>query len=246
MALGESQFRRRNDHAHSQRRRVEHRQRSDRPARQHSRRAGHLRRDGRVQRRRRNDLLAGHLWRGLPRHHQSRYAPCLPAKRQNPASGPYQRPGAPHPQEANRLGRRSARCRGLPLSFAAKYQAQILGNAYPLIYQAGSDAVNSTFENLSLQVARSYQGGYYQDGTWSEGTNVTFRNVSVACSTPNGCFPMRPGGQFFYLYDTVFFSNGAASAQWGVPEPFIQTISFGIGNGGTGSPQSLVSDIEFR
>src|SRR6266478_4253167 len=135
---------------------------------------------------------------------------------------------------------------GLPLSFAAEYQAQILGNAYPLIYQAGSDAVNSTFENLSLQVARSYQGGYYQDGTWSEGTNVTFRNVSAACSTPNGCFPMRPGGQFFYLYDTVFFSNGAANAQWGVPEPFIQTISFGIGNGGTGSPQSLVSDIEFR
>src|SRR6266705_1163023 len=135
---------------------------------------------------------------------------------------------------------------GLPVGFAAKYQAQILGNAYPLIYQTGGDAVNSTFENLSLQVARSYQGGYYQDGTWSEGTNVTFRNVSAACSTPNGCFPMRPGGQFFYLYDTVFFSNGAANAQWGVPEPFIQTISFGIGNGGTGSPQSLVSDIEFR
>ena len=124
--------------------------------------------------------------------------------------------------------------------FGSKYQAQIIGNAYPQIFQTGSTATAATFENLSVQCVRAYQGCYYQDGTWSQGVFTTFRNFSAG-STPGG-FPMRPGGQFFYLYEFVFFTNGAAIGNWGVPEPFIQTNSFGIGN----STQSLVSDMEMR
>lgn len=124
--------------------------------------------------------------------------------------------------------------------FSSKYQAQIIGNAYPQIFQTGSTAVQSTFENLNVQCNRVYQGCYFQDDTWSAGTNMTFRNFSAG-GTP-GCFPVRFGGQFFYVFDTVFFSNGAAIANWGVPEPFLNTIAFGVGNG----PQSLASNLTFK
>ena len=125
-------------------------------------------------------------------------------------------------------------------SFSGKYQAQIIGNAYPQIFQTGTTAVQATFENLNVQCNRVYQGCYFQDDTWSAGTNMTFRNFSAG-GIP-GCIPVRFGGQFFYLFDTVFFSNGAGIANWGVPEPFLNTIAFGVGNG----PQSLASNLTFK
>jgi hypothetical protein len=125
-------------------------------------------------------------------------------------------------------------------SFSGKYQAQIIGNAYPQIFQTGTTAVQATFENLSVGCNRAYQSCYFQDDTWSAGTNMTFRNFSAGGNP--GCFPVRFGGQFFYLFDTVFFSNGAAIANWGVPEPFINTIAFGVGNG----PQSLASNLTLK
>lgn len=125
-------------------------------------------------------------------------------------------------------------------SFSGKYQAQIIGNAYPQIFQTGTTAVQATFENLNVQCNRAYQGCYFQDDTWSAGTNMTFRNFSAG-GIP-GSFPVRFGGQFFYVFDTVFFGNQAALANWGVPEPFINTISFGIGN----SPQSLAGNVTLK
>jgi hypothetical protein len=129
---------------------------------------------------------------------------------------------------------------GAFVSFSGKYQAQIIGNAYPQIFQTGTTAVQATFENLNVQCNRAYQGCYFQDDTWSAGTNMTFRNFSAG-GIP-GCFPVRFGGQFFYVFDTVFFSNGAGIANWGVPEPFLNTIAFGIGNG----PQSLGSNVTLK
>ena len=126
-------------------------------------------------------------------------------------------------------------------SFSGKYQAQIIGNAYPQIFQTGTTAVQATFENLNIQCNRVYQGCYFQDDTWSAGTNMTFRNFSAGGNTP-GCFPIRFGGQFFYVFDTVFFGNGAGIANWGAPEPFINTIAFGIGNG----PQSLAGNVTLK
>jgi len=127
-------------------------------------------------------------------------------------------------------------------SFAGKFQAQIIGNAYPQIWETGTTAVGQTFENLNVQCNHLYQGCYFQDNTYSAGTDMTFRNIGFGGQP--GCFPIRFGGQFFYLFDSVFFSNGASESTWGVPEPFINTIAFGIGQPPT--QQSLGSDIELR
>ncbi len=131
---------------------------------------------------------------------------------------------------------------GAQISFSGKFQAQIIGNAYPQIWETGTTAVGQTFENLNVQCNHLYQGCYFQDDTYSAGTDMTFRNIAFGGQP--GCFPMRFGGQFFYLFDTVFFSNGANGSTWGVPEPFINTVAFGIGQ--PVSAQSLGSDIELR
>ncbi len=120
---------------------------------------------------------------------------------------------------------------GVAPGVGVKYQARIVGNAYPLMFIWASTDSGQTFENLNWTCNRAYQACFDSDATLGGGVGELFRNFSMQGNP--GAFPFLFQCAFYCSLEYGLLSNGEAAANWGVPESFINRVPIGIGTSGT-------------